>query len=105
MGKNKSNSDRCKRVWQKTGGICAHCGRPASSKSRTVDHYIPRACGGGYDIRNLMPLCRSCNMHRENFDIDPVEYYRYATADVISQCLEYEKEFESTRQSMGGTKY
>jgi hypothetical protein len=105
MVRNKSKTDRCRIVWQKTNGVCAHCGRPASSKSRTVDHYVPRACGGGYDIRNLMPLCKECNLHRENFDIDPYEFYKYAPMDIITQCIEYEKAFSSSRRSMGGTEY
>ena len=105
MVNNKSKSDRCKLVWKKTNGVCAHCGNPASNRTRTVDHYVPRSGGGGYDIRNLMPLCKSCNVSRENFKIDPYQYYKFAPRAVIDQCVAYEKEFDDSHRSMGGTVY
>jgi 5-methylcytosine-specific restriction endonuclease McrA len=105
MANNKSNSDRRKLVWDKTGGICAHCGRTASNRSRTIDHYVPRSAGGGYDMRNLMPLCKECNIRRENYDIDPYRFYKYAPKDALDQCIEYEKEFNAGRRSMGGQTY
>lgn len=103
MTKNKSNSRRLKLVWEKTGGICAHCGRPASSKTRTVDHYIPRSWGSGYDFRNLMPLCLECNRIKDNNKVYPTEFYKFASADSIAMCLAFEKEFEQTHRSSDGT--
>ena len=105
MVKNKSNPERCKLVWQKTNGVCAHCGRQASSKSRTVDHYIPRSWGSGYDIRNLLPLCYECNQSKDNSKVYPATYYKYASREAIAQCLAFEKEFKAKRRSMSGEEW
>lgn len=102
MGNNKSSLSRSKLVWKKTGDVCAHCGRPASRQSRTVDHFIPRSQGGGYDIRNLMPLCETCNKERGSSHINPFEFYRYAPKSEIFKCIEYAEDFKDGRRSMSG---
>ena len=56
-------------------------------------------------MRNLMPLCKECNIRRENYDIDPYRFYKYAPKDAQDQCIEYEKEFNAGRRSMGGQTY
>lgn len=99
---NKSSLNRCKAVWEKSGGVCAHCGRKAAQPSRTVDHYIPRSWGSGYDMRNLMPLCKECNHLRDNRKINPQTYYKFASKEAIRQCLEYEQAFISSHRSMDG---
>lgn len=81
---------RNNRIWKKTGGKCAHCGKRASGLSKTIDHYIPRSWGGGYDEKNLMPLCRKCNLLRGNKLIKAREFYIYAPIWVIEDCEEYE---------------
>ena len=105
MKSNRTKSDRCKAIWEKTKGVCAHCGRPASTRERTIDHYIPRSWGSGFDMRNLMPLCKRCNKVRGNRKVDPVTYYVYASNEYIQQCIEYETEFNSQRRSMSGEEY
>ena len=102
MKSNKTKTDRLKLVWAKTKGVCAHCGNPSSGKGRTVDHYVPRSYDGGYDIRNLMPLCRKCNTARANEPIDPFEFYKYAPEEYILQCIEYEDEHKSKRRNYNG---
>ena len=98
--KNKSNPDRLKRLWEKTGGLCAHCGRPASSRTRTVDHFIPRSKGGGYDIRNLMPLCQDCNKARGTKWINPYSFYKYAPDSLCRKCLDYAEELKYKHRTM-----
>lgn len=39
---------------------CTYCGRLAD----TADHILPYALGGGNDLANLTPACRSCNSSR-----------------------------------------
>lgn len=39
---------------------CTYCGRLAD----TADHIVPYALGGGNDLANLTPACRSCNSSR-----------------------------------------
>ena len=40
------------------GGRCVACGQIAKLE---VDHIVPVSMGGGNDIDNIQPLCRSCN--------------------------------------------
>jgi 5-methylcytosine-specific restriction endonuclease McrA len=49
-------------VLAKTGGVCIYCGGIA----RTPDHFTPLAVAGraGNVIENLVPACRSCNLHK-----------------------------------------
>lgn len=101
MANNKNKSFRRINIWKKTNGVCAHCGRRASSREQTVDHYIPKSYGGGYDVRNLVPLCKDCNRARDNRIINARVFYKYAPSSVIQQCLDYEKEFDSKYRSMG----
>jgi len=89
-------------IWNKTQGHCAHCGRLIQAGNQTVDHFIPQADGGGSDKRNLMPLCRSCNMRRSDEPVDPWEYYRYAPKWAKRDCEEYEKEWRSFHTNLAG---
>ena len=74
MKSNRNKTDRLRQVWAKTKGVCAHCGNPSSGKDRTVDHYVPKSYDGGNDLRNLLPLCKKCNLARGNKPIDPFEF-------------------------------
>ena len=100
MANNKSNPGRLKRVWDKTKGVCAHCGRPASRRTQTVDHFVPRSKGGGYDIRNLMPLCLDCNRERGTSWINPYEYYKFAPKSVIHKCIDYSEDLKAKYRTM-----
>ena len=89
---------RRRRIWEKTGGICAHCGRVIYGNGQTIDHFVPKSEGGGLDYRNLMPLCVRCNKARRNNEVDPREFYPYAKDGAIRDCLEYKREWESTHK-------
>lgn len=87
-------------VWKKSGGVCAHCGRKISSINRTVEHYVPRSEGGGYDRRNLIPLCKKCNQSRASNNIDPWEYYLFAPRQALIDCCAYATEFYDNRRTL-----
>ena len=91
-----------KQIWAKTGGVCAHCGKPANGKNATVDHFIPKSWGGGNDKRNLLPLCRACNMRRMSEEVDAFSFYTYAPPWVLRECLEYRREWEAARKNADG---
>ncbi len=93
---------RRRRIWDKTDGRCAHCGRAVKGRNRTIDHFIPKSLGGTYDRRNLMPLCRICNHGRGSKPIEPEEYYIYAPEEAIQECIEYRDEFNGARRNMNG---
>ena len=102
MSRSISKKTLKQNIWKKTGGICAHCGKPAHGKAATVDHFVPRSSGGGFDQRNLLPLCKNCNQNRRSDSINPTIYYKYAPVEAIEECLEYEKEFLTQRTNIYG---
>ena len=70
-------SKRNKTIWKKSNGVCAHCGNKLyGGRNQTIDHVLPRSRGGGFDQRNLMPLCRKCNKLKMSELIDIKEYYK-----------------------------
>lgn len=105
MSRNITKSERRRRVWKKTGGVCAHCGRPATNTRKTIDHFVPLSLGGGFDLRNLMPLCRRCNQHKGSTKINAISYYAYAPQEVLENCLAYKKEWEDKGKSAAGDLY
>lgn len=99
---HKSKYNRRKIVWKKTDGICAHCGHKIYGDHQSIDHFIPKSLGGGYDIKNLVPLCKKCNKERGNKKIDPNEFYSYAPKHVIKDCLTYERIWKCNNKSLNG---
>lgn len=49
------------------GDVCCLCGHRGSN---TVEHVIPRARGGTDDIENLRPAHKSCNVSRQDSDVN-----------------------------------
>ena len=90
-------------IWQKSNGLCAHCGRAVSFKNQTIDHVVPQAFGGGNDSRNLMPLCQSCNKSRASGEIIPETYYRYAAPWALEELREYIVEWKIAHTRGDGT--
>lgn len=101
----KTKTTRRKEVWSKTNGICAHCGRMTSSKFQTIDHIIPKSIGGGYDYRNLMPLCKKCNKEKSNKIIEPLSYYSFAPNWVIDEFEDYIISWTLQRTNLNGELY
>jgi len=53
-----------RQIWQKTRGRCVYCGdrlSPFDKRGYTYEHVEPQALGGGHEIDNLYPCCKSCN--------------------------------------------
>ena len=102
MGRRKKRKND---IWRKSHGRCAHCGEYTPIGSQTVDHYVPVSMGGGSDRRNLMPLCRRCNVRRQNFMIAPYDFYHYADEMAVNACVEYHKEWQKMGESAAGLRY
>ena len=102
MARNITKSDRRRNIWQKSNGLCAHCGKVIYGHNQTIDHFIPKALGGTFDTRNLMPLCRECNKIRSTKAINPSLFYRYAKKEAIMDCLAYKREWRSGHKNALG---
>ena len=87
-------------VWDKTRGVCAHCGNPANGVNMTIDHFVPRSLGGTFDRRNLMPLCKDCNKERKSDYIDPRKYYKYASEEAIKDCYKYWQDMKKKTRTL-----
>ena len=107
--KGRSKQDRSREIWEKSNGICAHCGKPSTGSDRTVDHVIPKILGGGNDPRNLMPLCKHCNSSRASGEIIPETYYRYAApwamGELRSYILEWKMNHTTAAETMTVERY
>lgn len=51
-------------ILEKTGGVCAKCGKPLPLEKTTIDHLIPKYRGGTDDMSNLIPMCKRCNKQK-----------------------------------------
>lgn len=61
----------------KTNFRCAHCGKPISVDTMTVDHIFPIYRGGKNDEYNLLPLCYECNQEKGHYVYEFEDYYKY----------------------------
>lgn len=56
------------RIYKRTGGKCAHCGRHLNlTRNGTIDHIFPLSKGGKNDEFNLIALCKDCNEKKSNY--------------------------------------
>ncbi len=58
-------------------GNCCYCGKNKSIDEMTVEHLIPKSCGGTRKIGNLSLSCKKCNNKRGN------NLYNTKTLDII----------------------
>jgi len=52
------------RLFEAWSHCCAYCNHPAD----TLDHVLPRSCGGLTVAENLVPACRRCNGAKSSTD-------------------------------------
>jgi len=54
---------------------CVHCGKALTMKTMEQDRIIP---GGPYNMANVQPSCKSCNMLRGNSPVTPFPIHQGA---------------------------
>ena len=90
-------------ILEKTGGVCAVCGRPLEHSKVTIEHYIPKYHGGTDDERNLLPLCKNCNKRKGSHVVRAEEYYPFLKAGYYSETDEYRIEWEKGGEGNGNS--
>jgi len=64
-GMNWIRQDKRFAIYLRDGLACACCGRSVEEGTRlTLDHIIPRSCGGDNKETNLITACDKCNSTR-----------------------------------------
>ncbi len=93
-GKKRKKAAIKQRIAEKTGGVCAHCGKEISFEKVTIEHVVPRYRGGGDDERNLLPLCKKCNKQKGSRLVATSEYYPFLKSSFCISAGEYKKEWD-----------
>ena len=66
-------------IFQKTGGLCHFCGEELVFNAKrgengrwNVDHILPFSHKGKDSIENYLPICKTCNRLRWNFESNKI---------------------------------
>lgn len=72
MKRKKISEADIARVFEKTNGHCAYCGKDLKRGSQKIeiDHAFPIYYGGDNSIRNLLLSCPQCNNFKHSFSIE-----------------------------------
>ena len=82
------------RILEKTGGVCAVCGKNLEYEKVTIEHFIPKYHGGTDDERNLLPLCKNCNKRKGSRLVTAEEYYPYLAKSFRVEASNYRSDWE-----------
>ena len=66
--------DERKLIWDKTDGNCHVCGRAVSPNNFEADHVRNHSAGGGSQVDNFLPACRTCNNYRWHYSPEEVQW-------------------------------
>jgi 5-methylcytosine-specific restriction endonuclease McrA len=55
-----------KNIFNRDKHMCLYCGHPFTASKLTLDHVIPRFCGGKSTWENLVSCCMPCNKKKGN---------------------------------------
>jgi 5-methylcytosine-specific restriction endonuclease McrA len=88
-------------IAEKTGGVCARCGKEISFEKVTIEHFVPKYRGGEDDERNLLPLCKKCNRQKGSRLVTTREYYPFLKSAFCLSADEYKKEWGEVSSGNG----
>ena len=86
---------------QKTGSLCARCGKKILIRDVTIDHVVPKYKGGGDDERNFVPLCKRCNKQKGSQIVDPMTFYPFLGKEYLSDIIDYMGEHSGEQIAKG----
>lgn len=76
-------------VWGKSEGRCWYCGRQVElfatnpDDRMCIDHVVSQSDGGGDDLTNLVPACKSCNSSKGRRSVEDFRWTAYRKANGI----------------------
>ena len=94
IGQKRKKAGTKMTILEKTGGVCARCGKPITTEKVTIDHFVPKYRGGGDDERNLLPLCKNCNKQKGSRVVTIEEYYPFLKSTYRLEADEYKAEWK-----------
>ena len=71
------------KIIAKTSNRCAHCGKPLTLDTMTVEHTLPISKGGSNSLTGLVAICKDCNKEKGSIIVDPVLYYPYVKSEYV----------------------
>ena len=76
------------KVFDKTNGFCAYCGRGLDLKGEwAIDHIIAKSRGGKNKLSNYLPSCHACNIRKYNRT--PDEFKEFIKDQIIQKFDSY----------------
>ncbi len=51
-------------IFARDGNLCQYCGKRFATPEMSLDHVVPRSCGGATTWQNLVCCCVSCNARK-----------------------------------------
>ena len=74
-GMSSISHNKRKKVYAKTDGHCAYCGKLMGPEDFVIDHVNPKSNGGKNEIENLLPACNHCNLIKRDFTLEEFRHF------------------------------
>ena len=85
MKRRRLSKQERQRIYAKTDGHCAYCGREITLQQMQVDHIVPLYNGGTDDMQNYLPACRSCNNYKHALTLEKFRAALERMPDVLAR--------------------
>lgn len=93
---NTLTNEEWNKIMQDFNNSCAYCGMSEEDHLKKweeilhQEHFIPLSNGGGYEVGNIIPSCRSCNSSKKSQDFfEWYPNYEHYNVDRMNFILTY----------------